>query len=150
MIYNSNLNNFPSFFVYSCLWLAYIKTSTPPGIKQVQASLFIFSTNQIRCSNRISHPASSHEIFRRLSKSFAYFFRFFIRFWKYLYKNIVYWLSKFPLCYFICGFVRILRYKFMIEFVLCIGMIERVSSLLKYNVYMHHACTASTSLQVQD
>ena len=50
------------------------------------------------------------------------------------YDHIVHLLSKFPLCYFIRGFVLILRWKFVFEFVVCFDMIERVSPPLKYYV----------------
>ena len=38
----------------------------------------------------------------------------------------------------------------MFEFVICIDMVERVSSLPKYYVCICRACTACMSLQKQD
>ena len=35
----------------------------------------------------------------------------------------------------------------MFEFIVYMGMIERISSLSKYYVYIHCACTVSMSLQ---
>ena len=42
-----------------------------PGFTKVRATLFIFSTNQIRSSNQRIHQASSHELFRQLGQHFC-------------------------------------------------------------------------------
>ena len=57
------------------------KTSIPPRNQASPSEFVYFWTNQIRSSNRISQPASSHEIFLQFSKSFANFFRFLFVFW---------------------------------------------------------------------
>ena len=70
--------------------------------------------------------------------------------------NIVHWLSLlFIGCSFLCpiffgSFVLVLPVNSMFEFVIYIDMVERVSSLLNYYVYIRHACTACMSLQKTD
>ena len=81
---------FFAFFLFSRLLSAYLKISTllPDFAKCNQVCLF-FSTDQIRSSTRNSHPASSHEIFRQFSKSFAHFFRFLV-FFQNIYMRILF------------------------------------------------------------
>ena len=81
--YRSHLCNFSRFWYFCASSQISLKFQLPPGLCKVLPSLFIFSTNQIRSSNRISHPASSHEIFQQISKSFAHFFRLIICFSEY-------------------------------------------------------------------
>ena len=64
--------------------------------------------------------------------------------------NIVHWLLKFPLSYFFWKFCIGFEVNSMFEFVIYIDMVERVSSLLNYYVYIRRACTACMSLQKTD
>ena len=74
---DSKLKNFP-YKAGSCsarLGLPNFNFSPPPPPtkKSFLRPWFIFSTNQIPFLNRISHPASSPEMFQQFGKSFAHF-----------------------------------------------------------------------------
>ena len=140
---------FFAFLVFLRLSPAFLTFQLFPRILESVSKFVFFSTHQIRSSNRISHPASSHEIFQQFSKSFAHFFRFIICFSEYFKVNIVNWLSKFPLSYFFLKFCVGFEVNFTFEFVIYIDTVERVSSLPKYYVCIRRACTACMSLQKQ-
>ena len=86
------------FFVFSHFFKLVLNFQLPPPPPDLRnVSLFIFSTNQIRSSNRILHPASSHKISRQISKSFVQFLYIFNCFLNYFIWNNVVRVSKFLL-----------------------------------------------------
>ena len=105
-------------------------------------SFFIFPNNQIRSSNRISHPASFHEIFQQFVKRFAHFSRFIICFSEYFFSEYCSLAIKVSFVLFFWKFCVGFEVNFTFEFVIYIDTVERVSSLPKYYVCIVHSLRA--------
>ena len=118
-------------------FFAFLVFQLSPRILQSVSKFVYFFDQQIRSSNRISHPASSHEIFQQFSKSFAHFFRFII-FCRIFLSEYCSLIVKVSFVLFFWKFCVGFEVDFMFEFFIYIDMVEGVFSLPKYYVCIRH------------